>query len=164
MKRLLLFPMIFAFWAFSAVGAQAEPVNAADIIVKDGDSIVLNGIEYRMIGYDSPETTNVPWRKVSAEEKLIGAISKQRLSDLLREGPIDLKDMPCSCSAKKFKNGTCNHGRKCGVLSVNGRNVGETLIVEELAVPFACGKTRCQKMPDWPKIIRAQFPPNEPRQ
>ena len=49
--------------------------------------------------------------------------------------------------------GTCNHGRKCAVLSVNGRNVGETLIAEGLAKKFICEPDCPRRMPNWPHIV-----------
>jgi hypothetical protein len=39
---------------------------------------------------------------------------------------------------------TCNYARKCALLMPNGKNIGDTLIAEELAVPFVCSATRCQ--------------------
>ena len=50
----------------------------------------------------------------------------------------------------------CNHGRKCGVLKLEGKNIGDTLIAEELAMPFHCSATRCQRMPNWESIIEKQ--------
>ena len=135
--------------------AAAEPISLSDIRVKDGDTIYYRNVEYRMIGYDAPETKRVRWRPVSKDEMTLGEISKDRLEELLKSGSIDLAEVPCSCPANQIADGSCNHHRLCGVLSVNGENVGKTLIAEGLAVPFVCGKTRCQKMPDWQKIIDA---------
>jgi hypothetical protein len=42
---------------------------------------------------------------------------------------------------------TCNFGRRCGTLQVNGVDVGATLISEGLAVRFVCGATSCPKLP-----------------
>src|SRR3979411_3339919 len=39
-----------------------------------------------------------------------------------------MTEVLCSCSAKKLNDGTCNHNRKCGILSVNGENVGKVRI------------------------------------
>jgi endonuclease YncB( thermonuclease family) len=148
---------ILILFAFVSV-AWAAPISRNDIHVKDGDTIYYRDVEYRMIGYGSPETKRVPWRTVSKDEMALGEISKARLEELLKSGPVDLTEVQCSCPAKKIENGTCNHHRLCGILSVNGENVGKSLIAEELAVPFVCGKHRCPKMPDWQKIIDTQFP------
>jgi len=126
--------------------AWAEPVSVADIRVKDGDTIYYRNVEYRMIGYDSPETKSVRWRKVSADERALGEISKARLDELLKSASqIDLSEVQCSCSVEKLATGICNHKRKCGILSVDGENVGKFLIAEELAVPYFCERTRCPK-------------------
>jgi hypothetical protein len=40
-----------------------------------------------------------------------------------------------------------NRGRTCGTLKAKGRDVGEILIAEKLAVPFVCGEYRCPRTP-----------------
>jgi len=42
-------------------------------------------------------------------------------------------------------------------LSLNGKNIGDILIAEDLAQPFNCGPTRCPKTPDWQAIIEEQL-------
>ncbi|GMO93553.1 thermonuclease family protein [Bradyrhizobium sp. TM239] len=143
--------------------ARAEPISANAIHVVDGDTIDVGDQRYRMIGYDAPETGDVSWRGVSADEKALGQIARERLKELIRTGPLDLGEVPCSCPVQKLRDGTCNHGRKCAILNLNGRNVGETLIGEELAVRFRCGRTRCEKMPNWTRIIETQFPTTRKR-
>lgn len=88
----------------------------------------------------------------------LAVIAKERFAELLRSGPLDLTEVACSCPASTIGTDRCNAGRKCGILLLNGRNIGATLIAEELAMPFVCGQTRCRKMPDWPRIIELQFP------
>lgn len=134
------------------VGARAEPITAGEITVTDGDTIFARGSSYRMIGYDTPESST-PRRKVSGDERAVALLAKDRLTELLRSGQVDLTEVPCSCPVDKIGTNKCNHGRKCGVLSVDGKNVGATLIAEELAMPFICSATKCPKMPDWPRII-----------
>lgn len=131
---------------------SAEPIDAARIQVVDGDTIKVGYTTYRMIGYDTPELAS-RWRAVSPDEKALATIAKGRLEELVRKGALDLEALPCSCSKRKINNGTCNFGRKCAILYVDGRNVGELLIAEKLAVPFVCGPHRCPRMPDWTTII-----------
>jgi hypothetical protein len=38
------------------------------------------------------------------------------------------------------------------VLTLNGENIGKTLISEGLAVEWMCGRSKCPSMPDWPTI------------
>lgn len=57
-----------------------------------------------------------------------------------------------SCVAQSCKPGTegtdkCNYGRSCGALKVDGKDVGQTLIAEGLAVPFVCGRNGCPPTP-----------------
>jgi endonuclease YncB( thermonuclease family) len=139
----------------SCCGSVGEPITAHEITIVDGDTIDAHGQRYRMIGYDTPEVAT-PRRKVGPDEKALATLAKERLAELMQSGQLDLAEVPCSCSAQKLADGTCNHGRKCAVLMLNGKNIGDTLIAEELAMPFVCSKTRCPKMPDWPSIIQRQ--------
>jgi hypothetical protein len=83
-----------------------------------------------------------------------GGVGLTLIGQLLQSGPLDLREVPCSCNARQKRDNTCNHQRKCGILTLSGKNIGDTLIAEELAVPFRCTKLKCQKMPDWPTIIK----------
>ncbi|MBI5263855.1 MAG: thermonuclease family protein [Bradyrhizobium sp.] len=127
------------------------------IVVVDGDTIDVGAHRYRLVGFDTPEI-QTQRRQVSPDERSLAALAKQRFVELLHGGSLDLTEVDCSCPAETLGTKKCNHGRKCGILLLNGKNIGDTLIAEELAVPFHCGKTRCPKMPDWPKIIARQFP------
>jgi hypothetical protein len=53
----------------------------------------------------------------------------------------------CSCKPGTEGAARCNYGRSCGTLRVSGRDVGQILIVEGLAVPFRCGATNCPPTP-----------------
>jgi len=62
---------------------------------------------------------------------------------------------------------TCNFGRRCGTLQVNGVDGGATLISEGLAVRFVCGAASCPKLPRpwcrrWLWVHRSMVP-NQPR-
>jgi endonuclease YncB( thermonuclease family) len=131
---------------------HAEPITVEEITVVDGDTIDARGARFRMIGYDTPEVST-PLRKVGAAERALALRAKARVGELLRSGLLDLTEVRCSCTDKKIQQGKCNRGRKCGILTVNGENIGKALIAEGLAVEFVCGPTSCPKMPDWPSII-----------
>ena len=136
--------------------AAAEPLAVKDITVVDGDTIDAHGQRYRMVGYDTPEV-RTPRRKVGPDERSVAIIAKERFTELLSSGPLDLTEVRCSCSAKALQDGTCNHGRKCAILSLNGKNIGDMLIAEGLAVPYVCSATRCPRMPDWPRILEREM-------
>lgn len=136
---------------------HAAPIDPNSILVVDGDTIRVGPDRYRLVGYDTPEI-KTPRRKVSPDERALATVAKERFSELLRSGALDLTEAACSCPASTIGTGKCNGGRKCGILLLNGKNIGETLIAEELAVPFVCAETKCPAMPNWPKIIESQFP------
>jgi hypothetical protein len=136
-------------------GAFAEAITANDITVVDGDTIDARGQRFRMIGYDTPEVAT-PRRKVGPDERAAAKIAKERFTELLKGGSLDLTEVPCSCSAAKLRNDKCNHGRKCAVLSLDGKNIGDILIAEELAVSYVCSPTKCPPMPNWPRTLERQ--------
>lgn len=152
-----LIALAVALCAMLPPATHANPVDVNAIRVVDGDTIDVGPHRYRLVGYDTPEIST-PRRKVSADERALAVIAKERFAELLRSGPLDLTEVACSCPANTIGTDRCNAGRKCGILLLNGRNIGETLIAEELAAPFVCGKTKCPRLPDWPKIIGLQFP------
>lgn len=151
------FTLIFAAILFSTLSVRAEPVSVDAITVVDGDTVGVGGYRCRLVGYDTPEI-KTRRRKVTADERALAIVAKDRFTELLHSGPLDLVEVVCSCPAKTIGTKKCNYGRKCGVLKINGTDVGVTLIAEELAVPFVCSETRCPPMPKWSKIIKSQFP------
>ncbi len=131
--------------------AHAELLSSGQIVVVDGDTIDVEGERYRMIGYDTPEKAT-PRRAVGPNERALAERASKRLDEILESGQIDLREVRCSCPEDKIGTRFCNGGRKCAILSVDSKNVGDTLIAEGLARKFKCYKTSCAKLPDWPKI------------
>ena len=131
-----------------ATTAIAGPISSRDIRVVDGDTIDVGRDRYRLVGFDRPEI-NTPSRNVSPQERALGLKASARLKAIIAAGGLDLQEVRCSCTDQSIAHGTCNYGRKCGLLTVNGENVGATLIREGLAKPFVCGRTSCPKMPTW---------------
>ena len=132
---------------------NAEPINPGSIVVGDGDTIKARGENYRLVGFDAPEMWN-PHRRVSIAEQNLGWKAKQRLKELIASGPVDLEEVPCACTidAKRDKAGRCRTAnRLCAILTVNGKDVAETLITEGLAYAFVCTPTECPKRLPWPK-------------
>jgi endonuclease YncB( thermonuclease family) len=137
----------------TATLAHAQPITPSKIRVVDGDTIEAHGSTFRVVGYDTPEMASRGRRKVGPDERAVANLATERFQELINSGPLDLKEVPCSCPVATQGTKACNHGRKCAILLLNGKNIGDTLIAEELAVPFLCGPTKCPKMPNWPKII-----------
>ena len=153
--------MIFRLFLLLLVtsAACAEPIYRENIVVNDGDTIEVvtkepgvPNIRYRLNGFDTPESGSSR-RFVSADEFAVAKLATERLIELIESGPIDLEEVRCSCSEGTHGTKSCNHGRKCGILRVDGKDVGETLIAEELAVPYVCSETKCPRMPNWQKIL-----------
>lgn len=137
-----------AFVVVIAAPSSAEPIRAAQITVVDGDTIDAHQHRWRLVGFDTPEVTNTPRRRVGPHERAAGRRASARLSEILASGHIDLTEVKCACDPKAAQ---CNYGRKCGVLKVNGHNVGETLIREGLARPYTCSLItyRCRGPKPW---------------
>ena len=126
-----------------AAPALAEPISPDRIRVVDGDTIRVQGKSVRLVGFNTPETYRA---RCSAERKL-GNEATRRLRRIVRGGSLDLEIVPCACRPGTQGTKQCNYGRQCGVLRAKGKDVGEMLIAEGLAVAFKCGETRCPKMP-----------------
>jgi micrococcal nuclease len=141
---------------------SALGIERHEVYVKDGDTIIVGpGVEghakeqeYRLVGFDTPET--VRGKCPSEIEK--GNRATARLIALLDSGKIDLTEVECSCPPGKAPlTKDCNRGRRCGRLTVDGKDVGEILIAEKLAVPYVCEPpptTRsrpCPKQQSWCK-------------
>jgi endonuclease YncB( thermonuclease family) len=124
---------------------RADPIEPDRINVLDGDTIRLAGIrqDVRLVGFNAPETT----RARCAAERALGDVAERRLRELVRAGNLDFALVRCSCRPGTAGTSICNRGRKCGTLKVKGRDVGDILIAERLAVPFVCGEYRCPRTP-----------------
>jgi endonuclease YncB( thermonuclease family) len=129
-------------WAKVARGAA---IDAADIRVIDGDTIRVHHKQpnVRLVGFNAPETR----RAMCETERELGDKATRRVRDLVRAGNLDFEFVACSCRPGTEGTPACNYGRRCGTLKTGGRDVGEILIAEGLAVPFKCAATRCPPTP-----------------
>lgn len=109
-----------------AAPALADPVARGSVTVVDGDSIAVAGREWRLLGYDTPETVKA-WCEA---ERRLGLIAKDRLAALIAAA----KDLELTGGDE-----TDRHGRPLGTLLLGGRDTGETLIAERLARPYNGG-------------------------
>jgi endonuclease YncB( thermonuclease family) len=116
---------------------------AASITVTDGDTIRVDGEPVRLVGFNAPETYNAQ----CGLERELGEKATARLETLVSGGALTFEKVACACRPDTEGTNACNYGRACGRLRVDGRDVGDVLIAEGLAVPFVCGTTRCPPTP-----------------
>jgi endonuclease YncB( thermonuclease family) len=143
--RLAMRKLLFALLLTLATPAVAEPIEPSDVYVIDGDTINVFHVQpnVRLVGFNAPESSNA----ACEAERQLGVRATQRLLELVQAGYLDFEYVTCSCPAAKQGTRFCNWGRDRGTLRSNGRDVGDILIAEGLAVPFICGPTRCPKKP-----------------
>jgi endonuclease YncB( thermonuclease family) len=124
---------------------KAASVGRASFTITDGDTIRLNdGTRVRLVGFNTPEK----FEPQCSAEAALGNRASARLKELVAgAGTTEVNLVPCACKPGTEGTKRCNYGRSCGTLSVDGRDVGQTLIAEGLAVSVICGATRCPPTP-----------------
>lgn len=129
-----------------ATNSHPSVYSAVDFTVTDGDTVHLNGASKgtRLVGFNTPETKEPR----CSQELALGRQATSRLRELIAGVDlVQLRLVACSCPAGTEGTEECNFGRSCGVLTVDGRDVGDILIAEGLAVRFLCGPTSCPSTP-----------------
>lgn len=94
--------------------------------VVDGDTFWMDGEKIRIADIDTPETH--PSR--CAEEARLGTAATDRLQALLNAGAFELTPI---------RRDTDRYGRKLRIVERNGRSIGDVLVSEGLARPYAGG-------------------------
>lgn len=100
--------------------------------VVDGDTIRLDGEKIRLVGFNTPEISE----PACAAEAAKGEQAKNRLLELLNSGSLAF-----AATADRDRD---RYGRLLRSVTVNGRDVADTLISEGLAEPYSGGQKR-----DW---------------
>lgn len=113
--------------AFAIFLLFAESASAQTWRVIDGDTVVLDGETVRIANIDTPEIKHA---QCDAERRL-GLVAKAELDKLLASGVIALERGDPSSGRQKDK-----YGRTLGIVSIDGLDVGETLIGRQLARPW----------------------------
>lgn len=90
--------------------------------VVDGDTIWLEGEKIRLLGIDAPEIGNTA---DCLKEKRIGRIATERMAAIVSSGPIELR-----------RRGKDRYGRTLATVFVDGRDAGELLRADGLAVEY----------------------------
>ncbi|TBB57041.1 thermonuclease family protein [Rhizobium ruizarguesonis] len=125
--------------------ATMRTSQTQEFSVTDGDTVHVVGdaTGTRLVGFNTPE-------KFSPQceyERQQGERASARLRELVAHGGGRLTKVACACAPATEGTKKCNHGRYCGSLLVDGKDVGSILIREGLAVPFVCGRTSCPPTP-----------------
>lgn len=121
-------------------------LSATAIRVIDGDTIGVRGqsANVRLVGFNAPETSSPQCQA----ELNVGRRATARLNALVSNAQsIELERVRCACQPGTEGTNRCNFGRQCGILRVNGADVGRILMSEGLAVPYICGRTSCPPRP-----------------
>jgi endonuclease YncB( thermonuclease family) len=146
---------IFLLWGGASIAKLPNLMDAAQPLVLldgyrieiiDGDSIRSGGDVYRLVGFNTPE--GGAYARCQ-RERVLSQAAKDRLSQLVASGGVDLRRVPCACPSGTEGTGQCNYGRYCATLSVRGHDAGTTLIGEGLAEAYVCGKSSCPQRKDW---------------
>ncbi|TAY14030.1 thermonuclease family protein [Rhizobium leguminosarum] len=130
---------------FQSSPATMRTSQPQEFSVTDGDTVHVVGdaTGTRLVGFNTPE-------KFSPQceyERQLGERASSRLRELVAHGSARLTKVACACAPGTEGTKKCNHGRYCGTLLVDGKDVGSILISEGLAVPFVCGRTSCPPTP-----------------
>jgi endonuclease YncB( thermonuclease family) len=120
-------------------------IPSPTIEVIDGDTIRRDGLVYRLVGFDAPETINAKCR----QEWMLGDRATTRLREIVSGDSLELNELRCSCPRRTQGTQSCNYGRRCGMLKANGEDVGEILIREGLARRYVCSTNGCPQRQPW---------------
>lgn len=114
---------------FLTPAAGAEPITRDHLAVVDGDSVKVDGREWRLKGYDTAETAKA-WCE---GERRLGIIATKRLEALI-----------ANARALELTGGetTDRYNRPLGTLLVDGVDTGQTMIAEGLARPYNGGRRK----------------------
>jgi len=103
--------------------------------VIDGDTVERQGITYRLIDYDTPETFFAQCKA----ERMLGIKAKERLASLLSDQGVDLKT----------DGARDRYRRTLATMTINGVAISQIMVSEGLAVPYVCPKNRCARRINW---------------
>lgn len=109
-----------------ATAPSAEPSLHHMISIYDGDTIRLGQERIRIVGLDTPELGH---RAECESEALAAERAKQALIGEIARGNVAL-----------HRQGTDRYGRTLARVTVDGRDVADTLIAQGLARPYAGGR------------------------
>ena len=105
--------------------AAPPPPKETGLRVIDGDTFAMNGVKFRLIGYDAPES----YRPQCERERRLGEAAKRRLDQILR-GPGPFEIIP----GKRDK-----YGRGPVSIVVDGQTIADMMIEAGLGRAYSGG-------------------------
>lgn len=93
-------------------------------VIVDGDTIAVGTERVRIMNIDAPES----YQPHCERELVAGLKAKERLAALVRSGPLAI-----------VRSGEDRYRRTLARITASGRDVGETLVREGLALPWRDG-------------------------
>lgn len=116
--------------------AKGEMVDARKVYVIDGDTIALARERIRLLAIDAPETRDARCER----EREAGYATKARVVELLRFGRVvDIR-----------RHGHDQYGRTLAHIVIDGRDLGEQLVREKLALPYRSGvEAKAARLAHW---------------
>lgn len=104
----------------------AGAVSGARVVIIDGDTIALPGGErVRLVNIDAPES----FHSRCERELIAGLEAKARLAVLLRPANVTI-----------VRTGRDRYGRTLAYVHAGGRDAGDILVAEGLALPWKPGR------------------------
>lgn len=117
-------PVLWLF-AFTIIAAsQPQQVQAADVRVVDGDTLVLNGERVRLEGIDAPELAQTCLTS-SGKSYRCGLTAKEHLQSLIMQGDVTCRGDETDAYDRKLA--TCFSGRK---------NLNQAMVADGQAYAF----------------------------
>jgi endonuclease YncB( thermonuclease family) len=144
--RPLTAAIVLAIVVAAVAVAHLTKPHDAGLTAVDGDTVRSDGAVYRLLGFDAPERGD---RALCDKERELADRTASRLQSLIASGTAKLTRTACPCGTGTEGSASCNEGRFCASLTVDGSDVGETLIREGLAQPLICGRTSCPPRRPW---------------
>lgn len=127
---------------------RTTSINRENLAVIDGDSVLIDGREWRLLGFDAPEFVEAKCEGehragIFARRRLVELIAAARRIEMRFWGKVDSKN------------------RAFGELLLDGRNVGSAMIAEGYARPYDGGEIK-----SWcaPGVRHDLMPDVEPKQ
>jgi micrococcal nuclease len=118
-----------------AVPAAAESFDGRRAGIIDGDTLALGDERVRLLNIDAPES----FRSHCERELVMGLKAKERLAALVRSGRLAVE-----------RYGQDRYRRTLARVYVGGRDLGQVLIQEGLALPWRDGpEARADRLQHW---------------